>query len=62
MMGVYILPTREQALANFYSAERRAGADPLTANERMGEFAKRLDDLEYEIDLEVLRICMDRRV
>lgn len=24
-MGVYILPTREQALANYYNAERRAG-------------------------------------
>lgn len=38
---------REQALFNFYAAERRAGADPLTANERMSEFAKRLDEL-YE--------------
>jgi hypothetical protein len=37
---------RESALANFYAAERRAGADPLTANERMGEYAKRLDAME----------------
>lgn len=34
---------REIALMNYYAAERRAGADPLTANERMAEFAKRLD-------------------
>lgn len=34
---------REQQLANFYAAERNAGADPLVANERMNEFAKRLD-------------------
>lgn len=37
-------PTREQALANFYAAERRAGACPLVANERMLEFSKRLDE------------------
>ena len=37
---------RETALFNFYAAERRAGADPLTANERMAEFAKRLDEQE----------------
>ncbi len=54
-------PTREQALANFYAAERNAGSDPVTANERMGEFAKRIDDLEYAIDLEVIRICMERK-
>jgi hypothetical protein len=46
-MGIYILPIREQALANYYAAERRAGACPILATERMGEFAKRLDDLEY---------------
>lgn len=34
---------RSERLMNFYSAERRAGADPLTANSRMHEFAKRLD-------------------
>lgn len=45
LMGVHILPTREQALANYYAAERRAGACPLVANERMGEFARRLDAL-----------------
>ncbi len=54
-------PTREQALANYYSAERRAGACPLVANERMGEFAKRLDDLEYQRDLDVLKQCMERK-
>jgi hypothetical protein len=35
--------TRSEQLYNFYAAERRAGADALTANERMQEFAKRLD-------------------
>ncbi|MFA6984597.1 MAG: hypothetical protein WC213_00125 [Arenimonas sp.] len=60
MMGVYVLPTREQALANFYSAERRAGATPIEANERMGEFAKRLDDLEFERDLEVIKRVLER--
>jgi hypothetical protein len=54
------LPTREQALANYYSAERRAGADPLLATERMHEFAKRLDALEYDRDLQVIRDCMER--
>lgn len=39
---------RETALYNFYAAERRAGADPLTANERMAEFAKRFDAYEQE--------------
>jgi hypothetical protein len=34
---------RSERLMQFYSAERRAGADPLTANSRMHEFAKRLD-------------------
>lgn len=36
---------RETSLANYYAAERRAGADPVLACERMAEFAKRLDDL-----------------
>lgn len=34
---------RVSALYNFYQAERNAGASPLVANERMHEFAKRLD-------------------
>lgn len=51
---------RETALANYYSAERRAGADTLTAHERMSEFAKRLDDLEFERDLNVIRQCLER--
>jgi len=34
---------RAAALYNFYHAERQAGASPLVANERMHEFAKRLD-------------------
>jgi hypothetical protein len=36
---------REASLANFYAAERRAGVDPVTANERMAEYARRLDAL-----------------
>lgn len=60
---------REKALANFYSAERRAGVDPLTANERMHFFAKRLDRLAadkiaaddaFNRDLDVIRKCMER--
>ena len=50
---------REQALYNFYSAERRAGADPLVANERMLEFSKRLDSV-FERDLQIIRECMER--
>jgi hypothetical protein len=42
----YKAVNREAALAEYYAAERRAGADPLTANERMAEYAKRLDVLE----------------
>lgn len=53
-------PTREEALANYYAAERRAGADPLLANERMHFFAKRLDDLEYQRDLEIIRSVIGR--
>lgn len=51
--------TREAALLNFYSAERRAGADPLTANERLAEFAKRLD-LIFEQNLQAVRAEMGR--
>ena len=56
----YPLPTREQALANYYAAERRAGACPLVANERMAEFAKRIDQLEYDVEIEVVRLVMER--
>lgn len=58
---------KQQALFNFYSAERRAGADPLLANERMHFFAKRLDaaeqcvaDDKFNRDLAVIRACMER--
>lgn len=51
--------TKEEALFNFYSAERRAGSTPLEANERMHFFAKRLD-AEYERDLNTIRSCMER--
>ena len=53
---------RETALANYYDSERRAGACPVTANERMGEFAKRLDAIEEERarDLEIIKQCIGR--
>ena len=38
-----IAQVRATALYNFYQAERQAGASPMLANERMHEFAKRLD-------------------
>jgi glycerol-3-phosphate dehydrogenase len=64
-MGFYIIPTREQALANFYSAERRAGACPIQANERLAEYAKRLDaleaQLEYDVEVEMVRQVMEHR-
>ncbi len=50
---------RSEALNNFYTAERRAGSDPLLANERMHEFAKRLD-AEFENDLSIIRQVMER--
>lgn len=50
---------REESLAHFYAAERRAGACPLVANERMHEFAKRLD-AQLERDLNIIRQCMER--
>lgn len=53
---------RERALANYYAAERRAGADPLTANSRMHEFAENLDAMNeaYERDLDVIREALER--
>jgi hypothetical protein len=39
---------KETILYNFYAAERRAGACPIEANERMMEFSKRFDDVELE--------------
>lgn len=51
---------RSATLLNFYSAERRAGADPLTANERMNEFAKRLDEPSpFEVEQEAVRQIME---
>jgi hypothetical protein len=35
--------TRSEALFNYYRAERRAGVDSLTANQRTHEHAKHLD-------------------
>lgn len=51
--------TREQALANYYAAERNAGTDPLLANERMHLFAQSIDQLEA--DLAAIRQCMERK-
>jgi hypothetical protein len=56
------IPTREEALANFYAAERRAGATPIEANERMHFFAKRLDELQFERDLNVIRQVLERKL
>lgn len=52
-------PDKSDALLNYYSAERRAGACPLVANERTGEFAKRLDAL-FEARQEAAKIEMER--
>lgn len=54
-----ISASREEALASFYAAERRAGTTPLIANERMHFFAKRLD-AEFERDLAIIKQCMER--
>ena len=58
---------RADALFNVYQRERRAGADPLTANEAVLDFAKRLDaaeqrvaDDQFEREIAILRSCMER--
>lgn len=51
---------RSDLLFNFYSAERRAGATPIEANERMHFFAKRLDSPSpFEVELEAVRQIME---
>jgi hypothetical protein len=52
------LGERETALMNFYSAERRAGATPLEANERTHFYAKRLDAL-FERQQELVKAEME---
>lgn len=59
---------RAEALFNFYSAERRAGACPIVANERMLEFSKRLDEAELRVaddkfnrDLAVIASVISRK-
>jgi len=42
---------RRRAVQNFYSAERRAGADPLTANNRADEFARKLEIVAREMGM-----------
>lgn len=61
--GRTAIATREEALNNFYTAERNAGTDPLLANERLHEFARRLDalDSDYERDLDIIRQCIERK-
>lgn len=49
---------RSEFLMNFYSAERRAGATPLEANERMHFYAMRLDAL-FERKQESVREVME---
>ena len=62
--------TREEALANYYAAERNAGACPLLANERMHFFGKRLDALHknrciaddaFSRDLAIIRQVMESK-
>lgn len=51
---------RSERLYEFYCSERRAGADPLTANSRMHEFAKRLDARSpFDIEQEKVRQIME---
>jgi hypothetical protein len=51
---------RSELLANFYSAERRAGATPVEANERMHFFAARLDaPSPFEAELDAIREIME---
>jgi hypothetical protein len=50
---------RADALQNFYRAERRAGATPLEANERMHFYALRLDAL-YDQQVEAVRTEMEQ--
>jgi hypothetical protein len=51
---------RSDALFHFYSAERRAGACPIVANERMAEFAKRLDSPSpFDVEQEAVRKIME---
>lgn len=40
---LHLAIVREEALANFYRAERDLGTPPLEANLLMAEFAKRFD-------------------
>lgn len=49
MPGLTSPELRQRALDNFYSEERRGGADPQTAFDRMTEFAR---------DLELLGLIM----
>jgi hypothetical protein len=50
---------RSEALMNFYSAERRVGATPLEANERMHFYAMRLDAL-FEEQLAAVKNEMEK--
>lgn len=51
--------SREEALHKFWRAERDAGADNITATERMGDFAKQFDAMQaddaFNRDLEIIR-------
>lgn len=49
---------RSTALHEFYTAERLAGADVLTANERTHEHAKYMD--ANGADLETIKQCIRR--
>lgn len=44
-----IVRFREEVIVNYYAAERRAGATPEQAYERLCSFTKRLDDAMFQV-------------
>ena len=58
LLAVYQADRRKRELFAFYEAERNAGADVLTANERLHFHAKRMD---AERDLEIIKQCIGRK-
>ncbi len=56
------LLAREAALAAYYASERARLGCNIQAAENMGEFAKRLDEIGDQIDLDIIRQCIGRRL
>lgn len=51
---------RSEIMQNFYAAERRAGATPLEANERLHFFMKRMDSRSpFEVEQEAVKLIME---